>query len=212
MPSGFFSKESMSSRRKPLSKPQRAEVAKIALRTSNRHAETKLIVTPQAAIGFVANTAQIADLNAIGQGLTQNTRVGLQIEPIGFKAKVSFTLPGNGLARVIIFQWHPDSAASAPVVGSVLDIGTGGVAPDVHSFHNWFNRSQYTILYDKTQVSTVQATQEVFFEVNIKKKLRFISYNSGAAITTGENHLHYLMITETAATMNQVSETRFKDQ
>lgn len=195
----------------PLSKNEKKEVVKIAQKVVKGHLETKLIVNAVAGTVFAANVGQLLDQCTIAQGLTQNTRVGLTIHPTGFKARHTFSSPNNTMIRLIYFMWHADSAVSVPIATSILDIGAGGVNADCLSQHNWYNRSQYTILYDQTRVSNVQSTQEVLFFVNVKRKLKQIMYNTGAAITNGENHIYYLVISETGSTMSYVSEVRYTD-
>jgi len=193
-----------------LSFKEKKEVAKIAKSVQRKQAETKLIVTTAAAQALAANVALITDHTSILQGTTQNTRVGLSITPHNIRVKSTFSSANNTNIRSIIFQWHPDSAASFPVVGSILDIGANGVTPDTLSQHNWFNRSQYTILSDVTKVSTTQGNQEIFINQMPKKKLRQISYNSGA-VSTGENHIFSCLISETGSTNSQVCQTMFMD-
>jgi len=193
-----------------LSKNAKSQVKNIATRVAKGRAETKIISTQVAAQGLAAASATISDHTAILQGTTQNTRVGLSITPSTFKFKQTFTCPNNSTIRSILFQWHPDSAASFPVVGSILDVGANGVTPDHLSQYNYFNRSQYTILSDITKVCLVQNSQEIFINQMPKKKLRHISYNSGA-VATGENHVFSCLITETAATNSGVTELKFQD-
>lgn len=194
-----------------LSKPAKKEVSKIAKKAVAKKMEVKLVLGTANTVGLAAATALITDMVPMIQGTTQNTRVGLTISPISCKMRASVTAANNSIVRIIHFRWHPDNAASAPVVGSILDIGVDGINPDDKSFYNYYNRSQYTILSDMFRTLTVNGTQEVFFNKTIKLRGPDVGYNSGAAVTTGENHIYTLIISENAATLDFVNEIRFTD-
>lgn len=136
-------------------------------------------------------------VGGIVQGTAEDERVGDTIRVSALKMKGYIALgDSQNRFRLVIFQWHPDTASETPTVAKILTTSsTYALGPN--SLPNYFQRSKYKILYDKSVVLHADRP-EVPFAVNIyKKRMRPVTFNVGAA--TGRNTLWYLIISDSSA-------------
>jgi len=139
-------------RRKRLGLAQRAQVKRII----NQDLELKFKLTGTI-IGASNILTNIVDMSAIAQGALDTERVGDRLSWCGsitFKydiTKNTANLTPMEYIRVILFQWHPESGATAgvPVAADVLlnDAITGAIT--YRSTYNHDRRQMYKILYDR---------------------------------------------------------------
>jgi len=101
------------------------------------------------------------------------------------------------LARVIVFQWHPNSSLVAPVVADILQTTT------VYSMYNWQLSAQFKILYDTVHflsgaanAPTVGSNQGYFGSVNLRRAVKKVEFSPGA--TFGANELYILVISDSS--------------
>lgn len=105
-------------------------------------------------IQFVGTTGACYPLSAVTQGVGMNSRVGdaLKLQKLTFSYTVTVGATGiisaadqYNIVRFVVFQYHADDAV-APVTTNILYSAT------VVSQHNYDNRRDYRILYDKNHV------------------------------------------------------------
>lgn len=175
---------------------------KIVKKVLRSQAEHKFTLLSMNTVVLAAGVAQLFDASSMIQGTTESTRVGLQIQPTSamIRAAAFSTAAGNAIIRVIFFRWHPDTAVAAPSFAQLMGPGSNGVAQDVYSNYNVNNASQYTILLDHTFRASVGSglVAPMFIKRWNPGKAK-VSYNTGAAVTTGENHLHLAVISDAGA-------------
>jgi len=98
----------------------------------------------------------VTDLSTIGQGVTQQERVGdqLTLRRLHWSFKVVASTGGlltgadaYDTVRVILFRWWGDSAAAAPVVADILKLGASNTDYTIANY-NYDNKEKYKILSD----------------------------------------------------------------
>lgn len=202
-------------RKKPKSTKAMKDVKHMISKVLNAKAEHKWIWVGYNVVPLVAGVAQIADLTTMIQGTTESTRVGLQIQPTTMNIRVAAqpTAAGNCFVRMIYFRWHPDNSVGVPTYAQLMGPGIAGVAtPDIYSQYNINNKSQFTILHDHTFRASVGSG--LLAPLHLKRfspgKAR-ISYNTGAAVTSGENHIHVALISDVGAILVGTNIIKFTD-
>jgi len=60
-----------------------------------------------------------------------------------------------GDVRIILFQWHPNTAIATPTLASILQNTTGN---GLWTAYNWQERDQYTVIYDEVVSAAGLAT------------------------------------------------------
>ena len=181
-----------------LSRMQARQVASIAKRAIVNEAEAKHLDGHQAfvEINFAGSTTY--DLSVIAQGDGENERVGNDIKPkylaLRYQVKAQQgTVQNDTEVRVLLFQWHPNSAqAGDPSTGVMLENGNNPFA-----YYKTNQTKQFTILHDgKYVVNAERASPSWLYlqDVTIPgQKMRKIHYND-ATTTTGENHIYLMFI------------------
>lgn len=152
----------------------------------------------------------------VPQGDTDQTRDGDKLQWCGnidFRMQVV-----NGLGatadvynnvRVVIFQWHPNSA---PVAGNILLTGAGGGGiVDIYSNYSHDFRQEYKILFDKVfntigpgsnvAVSNGPITEKTTtgllkFKISTKKASKNVQYSNGGLSAT--NRIYILTISDSS--------------
>ncbi len=140
----------------------------------------------------------LAGMCPIAQGVTVSQRTGDVV--YWKKAYINYAVDAINSdvlsnSRVIIFQWHPNSALAAPTVNDVLQTAS------VYSMYDWQFSNQYTILYDKvhfcsgiTSAPTVGGNQGYFGEIHLDPAAKRAEYS--AALATGSEQFYILIISD----------------
>lgn len=144
-----------------LSEPQKAQVKKTIKQILANHIQNKVHFDYHAVTVDLAGA--VHHLTPIGQGVGERQRIGNSIRPVRMKMKVhTYAADSTNLLRFVIFRWHPSAAAGVPTPSSVFEntaptalIGTTG-APLIPI--KWADRSDFTVLYDRTFVLEAGAT------------------------------------------------------
>lgn len=137
-------------------------------------------------------------LASIPQGNQDSQRVGdkLKLKDIDVRFELKLGTSPNKF-RVLVYQWHDMSGASSPLPISILE-NTGTVDSPLQPYI-WSNKSQYTILRDKTynletSVSTM-VTDRFFIKRGFRKQVNFTVGSS----TLQTNGIFLLAITDDGA-------------
>lgn len=140
----------------------------------------------------------IAQWSAIPQGATIDDREGDRLEPVSLEVNSRISMPSTvDVARVIVFQWRPDTDAELPSMAKILQIpGTG---QSVYSPYilNDVDRQKFVVLKDRTFVADVDS-QQFHFRFKITKFMnKYISYN--ASLTSGKSQIYVLAFSNIAS-------------
>jgi len=139
-------------------------------------------------------------VTGIVQGTAEDERIGDTIRVSALKMKGYIALGDTqNRFRLIVLQWHPDSAFETPSVSKILTTSTT-YALGPNSLPNYFQRQKYKILYDKSVVLSADRPEAPFTCNVYKKRMRPVQFNVGA--TTGKNHLYYLIISDSSAAVH----------
>jgi len=99
--------------------------------------------------------------------------------------------------RIIIFQWHPNSALVAPTVNDILQ------TTNLYSLYDWQFSSQYTILYDMvhslsgTAATPCTSSNQAFFgEIGIGQAQKRAEFSP--ALSTGSEQFFIIVISDSA--------------
>jgi len=206
MPFGKITKQDMKNKydtegrrsgMRPLNPKQKEEVKSIV----KRKLEINYLNYIPAAMSLF-NTPFINDItSAISQGITDNQRIGDQLEGINLEMRVHLYLPtsatlGFYFSRIIIFQWRVDTTSVVPTAPDILLLGTGGTV-NYTSLYNHDKRSLYKIMYDRTFCQngvcpdSMTSNGAIYTRKFLKIPHKVISYDS--VTTTGIHHI-YLMV------------------
>lgn len=149
-------------------------------------------------------TAQIFDIFAPAQGLTDSQRVGDEVKLKKIRAHLQFIKDTASTAvfdfvRVIFFQWRPSSSFLAPTPGQLLltDPSLGAISH--RSFYSVDTQHEYSILKDKTYVFSGSAgtawTNGLIKQHNFRVPLKRAAKNVQFQATTVEgSHKIYCLI------------------
>jgi len=134
----------------------------------------------------------------ITQGVTVNQRTG---DTIFWKhLYINYTMAAANsdvisTARVIIFQWHPNSALVAPIVGDILQVAS------VYSMYDWQFSNQYHILYDMvhilsglTTAPTSSSNQGYFGAIDLSTAILRSEFSTAAG--NGSEQFYVLVISD----------------
>jgi len=132
------------------------------------------------------------------QGIAVNQRTGdvVYIKKMWMNYSLSIDTAIDGaVARLIVFQWHPNSSVVLPIVNDILQTST------VYSMYDWNFSDQFRILYDKVHFlsgaamdNTTGSNQGYFGEVQTTEAVKLAEFGLGA--TTGSQQLFILLITD----------------
>lgn len=144
----------------------------------------------------ITSTGTITTVFNITQGVGVSQRVGdsafidrmwLNYQIDAINADVFST------GRLIIFQWHPNTALATPTVNQVLQTAT------LQAFYNYQFSNQYVILYDAVHALAGTATgpcdsgnQSWFGKISLKNCVRKVEWNPAAV--NGSNQFYALTI------------------
>lgn len=148
------------------------------------------IVQPQLSLNTTPNIQLMTNL---GQGTTDNTRIGDRAQFTSLHMKL---FGGTGTAteafcRFMIFQWKP---FSVPTAAQLLLLGTGGVENLTSQLNHDF-RSQYKVLYDRTFNLIATADNQRFYtEFTVIPKQKNIGWNAATSAAGSGTGLIYFMI------------------
>jgi len=99
------------------------------------------------------------------------------------------------LARIIIFQWHPNSALVVPIVTDILQ------TTNIYSMYDWQFANQSTIIYDRVHMlSGVAASpcdsglQGFYGSVHLADSVRKAEFSAGSAL--GSEQFYILLISD----------------
>ena len=144
----------------------------------------------------------IFDLTDLTNGTTDITRIGNEItlEYLGlrfFYRQLSTSSMIICNARVLVFQWYPDTAVDSPAISSIL-----ASTNYINGFFNRENSGQYKVLYDQRMLLQNEPTSDNFSHLidislssDIKGLRKTIHYNDSA--TTGTNHIFCMIVNDT---------------
>lgn len=134
----------------------------------------------------------------ITQGDTVAQREGdrINLRDIEWRGQLSLADSHNYL-RFALIQVHYDSQGHTPVASDFLETVSNGLAPV--SIWKWENRSEYTVLWDKTYLldSTTTPVAQFSGKVGPQKLSKPVLYNPG--LSTGIGHVYLLTISDSAA-------------
>jgi len=154
------------------------------------------------------------------QGVAFNQRIG---DTIFFnKMWLNYTINAANTdvlssARIILFQWHPNSGLVAPTVATILML----VSLNVLSMYDWQYSNQFTILYDRMHSfagtatnPTASSNQCVSVQIPLGKARKRAEFVAGSA--NGSEQIYILFISDSAVipypVLNWVSRITFTDE
>lgn len=148
----------------------------------------------------LVNTALLNDVTEVTQGVGTTQRVGDELKVVALDLRYAAAVTTGGatvpaLARIIVFQWLQDTAATAPTLATVL-LNTGTASDYPLSPYNADTvRSGYLgVLYDRTfGVSNLLPVAE-HVRISVNKHIRF-----NAAATTGTGKIYIMYLSDQAA-------------
>jgi len=98
-------------------------------------------------------------------------------------------------ARVILFQWHPNSQLAGPLVSDILQ------SASILSMYDWQYSNQYTILYDRVHCfsgtssnPTTSSNQAYFGEVGLKNAVKRGEFAPG--VVNGSQQFYMIFISD----------------
>jgi len=157
----------------------------------------------------------LAQWSAVAQGNTIDSREGDRLEPtlLEINSRVSMSAVTD-VARIIVFQWRPDTDAELPTMGKILQIT--GSAQSVYSPYvlNEVDRAKFVVLKDRTFHSNPDTLYFHFRCKQTKFMNKYISYNIG--VTSGKSQIYVLAFSNIASagtepTWNKVAYLYWKD-
>jgi hypothetical protein len=142
----------------------------------------------------------LSGLTAITQGVGVSQRTGDTIFMKSFFMNYAINAANSDIfttARVVIFQWIPNSSIAVPLYSDIFQ------TPDIYAMYDWQFANQYRILYDKihflsgTGTNPTTASNQGFFgELNISTLNRKVEFSQASAF--GSNELYCLVISDSA--------------
>jgi hypothetical protein len=170
-------------------------------RAVNKRPERKYFDTTSSIITVqpFATTIPI-QLNSITLGNTVNTRVGNKVTPVNLAIRclygVNFSAAGDPPvnARVIVFQWHPDTQSADPDMADII-----GNTNAINGFFNTNTAGQFSVLFDERfclENPTYQSSggnSVRLFDISIPRdKLRQMEFNGSG--TSGRETLWLMFL------------------
>lgn len=202
-----------------LTPAQKKQVRDMVKGGFEQHVETKHAINDSAAAD-VLTTGTLADITLIGQGATQDTRVGdrILLKKLTLRAKMVASAGGLLVSadaydtiRLIVFRWWGDNAVDVPGLSKILELGNNDTDYTVAS-HNQDDKEMFTIISDETFVvynTTVYNGSALAVEPGpghvaiVTKSLpikgdKHVYYNVGA--NSGSGHLYLLSVSDSGFT------------
>lgn len=153
-------------------------------------------------VGYNVNVTSVGTVLAgicnIPQGVTVNQRTGDTVFWRSLYINYDITTQNSDIwnsSRVIIFQWHPNSALLVPNVTDVLQTA------NMYSMYDWQFSNQYTIMYDimhfqsgLATAPTASGNQGHFGPISIRKAKSRADFAAGVA--TGSEQFYILVISD----------------
>jgi len=152
------------------------------------------------AVSAISIGTVLAGICNIPQGITVNQRTG---DTVFWKELyVNYELATQNAdiyntSRVIIFQWHPNSALTVPVVTDILQVAS------VQSMYDWQYSNLFTILHDKVYFQSGTASNPTasgnvgyFGPISLKKAVKRAEFANGAA--QGSQQFYILLISDSS--------------
>lgn len=192
-----------------LSKRQKNEVKTLI----SRRSELKFKIQNQSSTA-ISSTASIAAIFVVGQGISDQQRIGDSLNWCGTLELNLQVVNGLGATgdnysnvRVILFQWHPSTTDYVPVTSDILLAGPS-TNPDIHSVYNHDNRQLYTIIHDKVYrtmgnvnttnsvVTTLTSTGVMQIRIPTKRLQKKAQFTGGA--NTGTNQIFMIQVSDSA--------------
>lgn len=191
-------------------------------RTINSDKELKRFLSTASGTIDYDVSAVVSRLSTVVQGDDVNDREGNVIKPT--KLSIRWTLTGTAgaasIARIIILQWHKDSAVDTPSISAanVLD-QTAGAVSQAYSPFIFDNLKYMKVLYDRnfvmeknTMINSVRKGK-----ISIKgSRLNNIKFNDDS-VTDGKDHLYIISVSDqtnasgNAPTLVAISELFYKE-
>jgi hypothetical protein len=149
----------------------------------------------------VLNGGTLTDLAPLTQGDGVSNRDGDELTPQFFQMRASLQAPTvyNGgtsasqgiLYRIMIIQWHNNTAADTPSLAELLENAT-----NPFSFYNRDYTKSYRVLYENrgslvNSAGNDDSIQHIDFTIP-GKQMRKMTFNDSA--TTGEDHLYLVCL------------------
>lgn len=208
-----------SNKKAKLSEPQKAQVKKTIKQILSNHIQQK--VHFHYATHSVDVAGAVDHLTAIAQGVGERQRIGNAIRPTRLKMRIHSGIGDNtNMLRFIIFRWHPSAAAGVPTLASVTEdvaptnlLGTTG-APLIPL--NWPDKSQFTVLYDRSFVLDANAPQQVLlnlelFGKKVNPRIHYVDTSTSAVL----NGLYIAFVSDSGAvahpTLTYTLQLEFED-
>lgn len=186
-------------KRKPFTAAQNKEIDKKINRKTHANAEDKVLNVHYT--GNPTYTGAVQLLTETDQGYNEHDHVGTDIRPRRLELTIHVGRSGDdAMARLIIFRWRPNTSSGVPAYASILDNQTPvnfyGTSNAPLSFHNYDDRSDYQILYDKTwHVNTNKPTvlhRKRLYGKNVNTKIRY----AGSSSTAMMNGIFAMWVTD----------------
>jgi hypothetical protein len=163
--------------------------------------------TPQNKFVDVSQSANITNTGAVLSGMTnvsQGVGVSQRTGDTIFMSKCYINYSINAanadvysLARIIIFQWKPNSSFAVPTPSDILQV------VDPYGMYNWQFSNQYNILYDQVHflsgtgsAPTASSNQGYFGNLDISRITKKVEFSP--AVAFGANELYILIISDSA--------------
>lgn len=200
----------------PLTKAQTRAVRAVAKKTVNSAIELKTLDYEYAL--SVASTPVFTDLTQIGQGTSDSTRIGIDIDVSSIYYNLKFILGDTtNFLRVVFFQWHDDRAA-APTYNDIFDY-TLSMVPAYSELASPYavrggSTKSFTIIKD-LQINVDAGNPSVVLRGFLTKKFtKKVQYGSASSLQ-GNNHIYMMYVSDSSAGPNPSMEgwirLRFRD-
>jgi hypothetical protein len=169
-------------------------------RKGRKEPAVKFVDTNQSVIMSSTGTI-LSGFTAISQGVTVSQRTGDVV--FNKELFINYMVDAENLdvfstARVIIFQWHPNSGLIAPAVTDILQTAA------INSFYSWQFASNYTILFDHVMFMSGLASapndaghQGYYGKVSLANAVKKAEFSAG--ISLGSEQFFCLVISDSVA-------------
>lgn len=189
-------------RKKPVSRSEVRAIAKAVVEAKPERKNYDYVDLSQIIYPYNTNP-WVLDLTEVTQGSTDTTRVGNEItfEYLGIRALLRYN-PSASVesfnARVLVFQWYPDTAVDTPTNVSIL-----ASTNYIQGYFNRENSGQYKVLFDQRMVmqnDSASPNAEHLIDIAIPKSTKGLrkTLHFNDANTTGTNHIFMTVLCDTA--------------
>ena len=189
--------------KKVFTENQSKQIKKKIDRALNSRAENKIHIVDVS--GSISTTVAFNQVSLVTQGQTDIQRIGDELYVKSLHWNWAFV--GNDATnrmRLLVFQWHGDSAINQPLAGDIFQSNTttgyfGQLRKD--------QKQMFTVLYDNF-ISTHTYSMIRHAQVNMYKGFRKkIMYQ--AAGTAGTNHIYTCLVSDSAGTGHPAIDSQF---